>query len=133
MELSFEEIGKVVKVNGTQKFLIGVLIFEIILGVIAAILGGVALNLLDGYGDIHSDDSIAIKVSWCLLVLFFVVLPYTAINEVRNYYQKPKIVLNIINLILVLPIFAPMTLALLYLVYQLRNGNAQKNEIAPEA
>lgn len=119
--------------NGTQKFLIGVLIFEIILGVIAAILGGVALNLLDGYGDIHSDDSIAIKVSWCLLVLFFVVLPYTAINEVRNYYQKPKIVLNIINLILVLPIFAPMTLALLYLVYQLRNGNAQKNEIAPEA
>lgn len=119
--------------NGTQKFLIGVLVFEIILGVIAAILGGVALNLLDGYGDIHSDDSIAIKVLWCLLVLSFVVLPYTAINEVRNYYQKPKIVLNVINLILVLPMFAPMALALLYLVYQLRSGNAQKNEIAPEA
>lgn len=130
MELSFEAIGKVVKVNGTQKFLIGVLIFEIILGVIAAILGGVALNFLDG--NINSDDSIAIKVLWCLLVLSFVVLPYTAINEVRNYYQKPKIVLNVINLILVLPMFAPMTLALLYLVYQLRSGNAQKNEIASE-
>ena len=117
--------------NGTQKFLIGVLIFEIILGVIAAVLGGVALDLVDGYRGMNSEDAIALKVLWCLLFLSFVVLPYTAINEVRNYYQKPKIVLNIINLILVLPMFAPMALALLYLVYQLRSGNAQKNEIAP--
>lgn len=119
--------------NGTQKFLIGVLIFEIILGVIGAVLGGVALNLFDGYRGISSEDAIALKVLWCLLILSFVALPYTAINEVKNYYKKRKIVLNIINLILVLPMFVPMALVLLYLVYQLHSGNAQKNEIAPEA
>ncbi|WP_415891597.1 hypothetical protein ACMXYN_09475 [Neptuniibacter sp. PT8_73] len=119
--------------NESQKFLIGILIFEILLGLIGVVLAGFFLNIVDAYRGMDSEETIFMCVMLFLLFLGFVVLPLKAINEVRNYYQKPKIVLNIINLILLLPIFAPMALALLYLVYQLRSGNAQKNEIAPEA